>query len=45
MTQMSLRDTEYDLDKQINKVNLLLEIDCDVDKMDNASHLYVLILY
>ena len=40
MTQMSLEGTEYDLEKQI-KLILLLEIDYDLEKKDNTSHLHV----
>ena len=40
MMQMSLEGTEYDLEKQI-KLILLLEIDYDLEKMDNTSHLHL----
>ena len=45
MIQMSLEGTEYDLEKRKIKLMLLLEIDCDLDKMDNTSHLYVCTYY
>ena len=40
MTQMSLEGTEYVLEKQI-KLIALLEIDYDLEKMDNTSHVHV----
>ena len=45
MTQMSLKKTKCDLENRYIKLKLLLEIDCDLDKMDDTSHLYVCTYY